>query len=728
MERDRANILIVDDRSDKLLVYRTILEDLDQNLFTVASGEQALKQVLERDFAVILLDVNMPGMDGLETAALIRKRGRSAHIPIIFVTADFNDDHHMAKGYALGAVDYIASPVMPEVLRAKVKVFVDLYLLAQQAQRQAQERIALAEEKVARATAEQATRRLAFLAQASVALAGSLDLAAIIRELAGLCVPFLADVCALTLAAEDDESSSTEAAWMSDDPQLGLLRRSLAGVGNRWFDHAVERVQKSGKVETFGECAPNTTTSGPGEAMLASDIGAAAEFPVNGLAMVPLPARGRTLGVLALGLGPSGRKFDADALSMAIDLAGRAAIALDNARLYGKIQAEDRRKDEFLAMLAHELRNPLAPISNAVHILQVSEKDPAKFKWAIEVISRQLTQLVRLVDDLLDVSRITRGKIELKIEAIDASKVVAAAVETSRPFVDALEHTLTVLLPPEPLLLKGDFARVAQILANLINNAAKYTNQGGRIAVTAAREGANVVFRVRDTGIGIPGELLSSIFEPFTQIDRTLARSQGGLGIGLTLVRRLVEMQGGRVFASSDGPDQGSEFTVSLPAAAPAQRAKGESTEWGRTTTDHLDLCVLVVDDNHDVAESTAVLLRLVGCEVHLAHDGEEALRLVPRVRPDAVLLDIGLPRMNGYEVAERIRSDPENRDILIVAVSGYGQQEHRLRSKQAGFDQHVVKPIDPSVLSSLLAVLSSQRAAASSENVVNFRLRKTAE
>jgi signal transduction histidine kinase/DNA-binding response OmpR family regulator len=728
MERDRANILIVDDRSDKLLVYRTILEDLDQNLFTVASGEQALKQVLERDFAVILLDVNMPGMDGLETAALIRKRGRSAHIPIIFVTADFNDDHHMAKGYALGAVDYIASPVMPEILRAKVKVFVDLYLLAQQAQRQAQEHVALAEEKVARAAAEQATRRLAFLAQASVALAGSLDLAAIIRELAGLCVPFLADVCALTLAAEDDESSSTEAAWMSDDPQLGLLRRSLAGVGNRWFDHAVERVQKSGKVETFGECAPNTTTSGPGEAMLASDIGAAAEFPVTGLAMVPLPARGRTLGVLALGLGPSGRKFDADALSMATDLAGRAAIALDNARLYGKIQAEDRRKDEFLAMLAHELRNPLAPISNAVHILQVSEKDPAKFKWAIEVISRQLTQLVRLVDDLLDISRITRGKIELKIEAIDASKVVAAAVETSRPFVDALEHTLTVLLPPEPLLLKGDFARVAQILANLINNAAKYTNQGGRIAVTAAREGANVVFRVRDTGIGIPGELLSSIFEPFTQIDRTLARSQGGLGIGLTLVRRLVEMQGGRVFASSDGPDQGSEFTVSLPAAAPAQRAKSESTEWGRTAADDLDLCVLVVDDNHDVAESTAVLLRLVGCEVHLAHDGEEALRLVPRVRPDAVLLDIGLPRMNGYEVAERIRSDPENREILIVAVSGYGQQEHRLRSKQAGFDQHVVKPIDPSVLSSLLATFSSQRAAASSENVVNFRPRKTAE
>ncbi len=727
-EPDRADILIVDDRPDKLLVYGTILEDLGQNLFTATSGEQALKQVLERDFAVILLDVNMPGMDGLETAALIRKRGRSAHIPIIFVTADFNDDHHMAKGYALGAVDYIASPVVPEILRAKVRVFVGLYLLAQKAQRQAQEHVALAEEKIARAAAEQATRRLAFLAQASVALAGSLDLAAIARELAGLCVPFLADVCALALAAEDGKSASTEVAWMSDDPQLGLIRRSVASVGHRGFGDAVERVRKSGKLETFGERPADAATGGPDEPLLACDIGAAADFPVDGMVIVPLSARGRTLGALALGLGPSGRKLDADALSMATDLAARAAIALDNARLYGKIQAEDRRKDEFLAMLAHELRNPLAPISNAVHILQMSEKDPAKLKWAIEVIGRQLRQLVRLVDDLLDVSRITRGKIELKIESIDATQVVAAAIETSRPFVDALEHTLTVLLPPEPLLVKGDFARVAQILANLINNAAKYTNEGGRIAVTAAREGANVVFRVRDTGIGIPADLLSSIFEPFTQIDRTLARSQGGLGIGLTLVRRLVEMQGGRVFASSDGPDQGSEFTVSLPAASPAQRAKSDSGESGRTVAAALDLCVLVVDDNHDVAESTAVLLRLAGCEVHLAHDGEEALRLVPRVRPHAVLLDIGLPRMNGYEVAERIRSDPENRDILIVAVSGYGQQEHRLRSKQAGFDQHVVKPIDPTALSGLLAALASQRIAASSENVVNFPLRKTAD
>ena len=727
-DETRANILVVDDRPDKLLVYRTILEDLGQNLFTAASGEQALKQVLERDFAVILLDVNMPGMNGLETAALIRGRSRSAHVPIIFITADYGDENRMARGYALGAVDYISSPIVLEVLQAKVKVFVDLYLLAQQAKRQAEEHIALAEERAARASAEQATRRLSFLAQASGALAGSLDLVAITRELTGLCVPFLADVCTLTLSGEKGEAANTEVAWMSDTAPAELLRRSTAAVSSRWLDAAIERVRKRGKAETFRAGAAVAASRLPRETLRAGDVGALADFAIYSLAVVPLSARDRTLGVLVLGVGPSGREFDADALSMAIDLAGRAAVALDNASLYGKIQEEDRRKDEFLAMLAHELRNPLAPISNAVHILQISDDDPERREWAADVIGRQLKQLVRLVDDLLDVSRITRGKIELKLESIDAGKVVAAAVETSGPFIDALQHTLTVLLPPEPLLLKGDFARVAQILANLINNAAKYTDKGGRISLTATREGTEVVFRVRDTGIGIPRELLSHIFEPFTQIDRTLDRSRGGLGIGLTLVRRLVELQGGRVYASSEGLDQGSEFTVSLPAADPVPRAKPAPREPVRSAALPADLRVLVVDDNRDVAESTAVLLRLEGCEVHLAHDGEEALDLMQRVHPTAVLLDIGLPRMDGFEVAERIRAEPEHRGVLIVGVSGYGQEEYRLRSKQAGFDYHIVKPIEPSVLTGLLASLRASHAGAASDNVVSFPQRKAAE
>ncbi|HEV3239072.1 MAG TPA: response regulator [Casimicrobiaceae bacterium] len=727
VQGNRADILIVDDRRDKLLVYQTILEDLGQNLITAASGEEALKQVLERDFAVILLDVNMPGMSGIETAALIRKRRRSAHIPIIFITADYSDETHIARGYALGAVDYIASPIVPEILQAKVKVFVDLFLLAQQAQRQAEEHIALAEERAARATAEQATYRLSFLAQASVALAGSLDPVAITRELAGLCVPFLADICALTVVS-DAGGLDTEVAWMSDEREVGLLRRSVTSTGTRWLDEAIDGVLKSGRPTTLGPAWLDATTTDPQNPVRASEIGAIADFAIKGVSIVPLAARGRTLGALLLGVGPSGREFDADASSMAIDLAGRAAVALDNARLYAKIQEEDRRKDEFLAMLAHELRNPLAPISNAVHILKVSDQDQAKREWATDVIGRQLRQLIRLVDDLLDVSRITRGKIDLRIEVIDAGKVVAAAVETSRPFVDAFEHTLNVLLPPEPLGLKGDFARVAQILANLINNAAKYTDRRGRISLTAAREGAEVVFRVRDTGMGIPPELLTHIFEPFTQIVRTLDRSQGGLGIGLTLVRRLVEMQGGRVYASSEGPNRGSEFTVSLPAADPVPRAKRPAKESIQSGELAPDLRVLIVDDNRDVAESTAALLRLEGCDVHLAHDGEEALRMVERLRPTAVLLDIGLPKMNGFEVAERIRAEPELRDILIVGVSGYGQEEHRLRSKQAGFDHHIVKPIEPRVLTSLLAALRPSHARTASENVVNFPQRKVAD
>jgi signal transduction histidine kinase/PleD family two-component response regulator len=727
LQQPRADILIVDDRQDKLLIYQTILDELEQNLFTARSGEQALKQVLEREFAVILLDVNMPGMSGFETAALIRKRNRSAHVPIIFITADYSDDSRLARGYALGAVDYIGSPIVPEILRAKVKVFVDLYLLAQQAKEQAKEHIALAEERAARAAAEQATRRLSFLAEASVLLAGSLDPIAITRELAGLCVPFLADVCALTLAAEPGEASTVEVAWMSDDPLQGLVRRSVAGATIRRLDDAITRVVKSSEPATFHAGSIDAAAICPEETLRASHIGAAADFAVSGLAIVPLATRNRTLGALLLGVGPSGREFDADAISMATNLAGRAAVALENARLYGKIREEDRRKDEFLAMLGHELRNPLAPISNAVHILQASDRDPARREWATEVIGRQVNQLVRLVDDLLDVSRITRGKIDLKVEVIEASKVVAAAVETSRPLVDAFEHKLSVLLPPETLLLNGDFARVAQVLANLINNAAKYTDKGGCISLTAAREGADVAFRVRDTGMGIPPELLSHIFEPFVQIDRTLDRSRGGLGIGLTLVRRLVEMQRGRVFAHSEGPGRGSEFTVTLPAADLAPQAKSAGKESIRTAEVRPDLCVLVVDDNRDVAESTAVLLRLEGCEVHVALDGEEALRMVHQLHPSVVILDIGLPRMNGFEVAERIRSVPEYRDILIVGVSGYGQEEHRLRSKQAGFDHHIIKPIELDALTSLLASLRSS-GAQTSRNVVSFPQRKVAE
>ena len=395
--------------------------------------------------------------------------------------------------------------------------------------------------------------------------------------------------------------------------------------------------------------------------------------------------RGRTLGVLTLGLESPARRFDADTLPMVAELATRAATAVDNALLFRKIQDEDQRKNEFLAMLAHELRNPLAPISNAVHILRVSDDEPAKIAWARDVIARQVKQLVRLVDDLLDVSRITRGKIELKIDAVDVAQVVGGGDRDEQA-----AHRRTPAHAVDPAA-GGDAARraatsraSAQILSNLLNNAAKYTPTGGRISLSAAREGDEVVFRVRDTGVGIPPEFLATIFELFTQVDRTLARSQGGLGIGLTLVRRLVEMQGGTVVARSEGRNRGSEFTVRLPLAAVVRSRRG-CQHCRCEPPSPAGLRVLVVDDNRDVADSTASVMRMNGCDVHVAYDGKAAIESVQRLQPDAVLLDIGLPTIDGYLVAEHIRAQPDNGRTMIVAVSGYGQEQDRARSKSVG-------------------------------------------
>jgi signal transduction histidine kinase/DNA-binding response OmpR family regulator len=695
--RDRANILIVDDRPDKLLVYATLLEELDQNLYTASSGDEALRQVLERDFALILLDVNMPGLDGLETASLIRSRKKSAHTPIILVTADYGDELRMTQAYSLGAVDYIASPVVPEILRAKVRVFVDLFLLAEQAKRQARERIALAEEKVAREAAERASRRLALLAEASATLASSLDLEATVYELARVLVPRFADACLVSLPVGDGQLGRHEMAWATPDPEHPLLNGSILEIEDVELRDAIERVHATGRPDTIERAVDDTTP-----------IALPRGLTAHSVLLAPLLVRGRTLGVVTLGIDSPSRRFDADTHAMVAELATRAATAVDNALLFRKIQDEDQRKNEFLAMLAHELRNPLAPISNAVHIMRVSGDDATKVAWARDLIARQLKQLVRLVDDLLDVSRITRGKIELKIGPVEVQQVVAAAIETSRPNVDGHRHTLSIQLPTETLHVRGDFARVSQVLSNLINNAAKYTPRGGRISLSAAADGDAVAFRIRDSGVGIPPEYITTIFDPFTQVDRSLARSNGGLGIGLTLVRRLVEMQGGSVSARSEGRNRGSEFTVRLPLATVAQDdvEKAVSIE----PLSPAGLRVLVVDDNRDVADSTASVMRMNGCDVHVAYDGKAAIESVQRLKPDAVLLDIGLPTFDGYLVAEHIRAQPDNVKTMIVAVSGYGQEQDRERSKSVGFDYHVVKPIDPAVLASLVGSLRLSR------------------
>ncbi len=371
------------------------------------------------------------------------------------------------------------------------------------------------------------------------------------------------------------------------------------------------------------------------------------------------------------------------------------------------LEEADRRKNEFLAILSHELRNPLAPIRNAAQILRVTAPPLPELQWARDVIDRQVQQMTRLVDDLFDVSRITRGKMVLRKRRVDLAAVVTTTVEASRPTIEKRGHDLTVVLPPESIHLEADPTRLAQILSNLLNNAAKYTDRGGRIALTAERNGDGVCIRVKDTGIGMPAEMLPRVFDMFTQVEPSLDRSQGGLGIGLTLVQRLVQLHGGAVEAHSDGLGMGSEFVVRLPiarardgekAAAPAGARDGEKPVALRA-----GYRILVVDDNQDAADSLAVLLRMSGNEVHTARDGLEAVGAAAAFEPDVVLLDIGLPKLNGYEAARRIREERGD-GIVLIALTGWGQEEHRRRSKEAGFDHHLTKPVEFEALQQLLS------------------------
>lgn len=366
------------------------------------------------------------------------------------------------------------------------------------------------------------------------------------------------------------------------------------------------------------------------------------------------------------------------------------------------LRAADRRKDEFLATLGHELRNPLAPILNSLEILKLSgafEDDSTAAACA--VMERQVHHLNRLVDDLLEVSRITRGVIEVRKEPLDLTAIVKAAIETSRPVLDNLRHEVRTDFEADDMCVAGDSVRLTQVFANLLNNAAKYTNRGGRITVTTRRESGVAVVSVKDTGIGIAPHLLSQVFDMFMQVDRSTRRSQGGLGIGLTLVRSLVGMHGGTVEAKSGGPGQGSEFLVRLPLLAERVAAAGVPPRPAPLPRRR----ILIVDDSRDGAESLAMLLRVLGAEVALAHTGRAALEAVAAWRPDVVLLDIGMPGMDGYEVARRIRADPDHRHISLIALTGWGQDEDRRRSSAAGFDHHLVKPADLDQLRQLLAV-----------------------
>jgi signal transduction histidine kinase len=562
---EKVNILLVDDQPARLLSYQAILADLGQNLVTAASGLEALEKLMKDDFAVVLLDVSMPGMDGFETATLIHEHPRFEKTPIIFVTGVHITELDRLKGYKLGAVDYVSIPVVPEILRSKVSVLVELHV-----QRQ----------------------------------------------------------------------------------ELQTLNRSLEEA-NRRLELANTNLQeeKTRELESLNQTLKRANTD--------------------------LEHTNRIL---------------------------QSEVA-ERARAEDALKEADRHKDEFLAVLAHELRNPLAPIRNAVEIMRRSALPDPQLAWSRDVVERQVKHLTRLVDDLLDVSRITRGNINLSREAVPVTTIVARAIETIQPLIAEQRHELTVDVPEESLEVEGDLTRLTQVLGNLLNNAAKYTDPGGSIAVTVRRVGTDVDIRVRDNGIGIPPELLPRLFQLFTQVDGAAHRAQGGLGIGLALVRQLIQMHGGSVTAYSQGPGHGSEFLIRLPLRVrggreiPAPEAPvAQAARQGHR--------ILLADDNRDALDSLATLLQCDGHEVHTAADGAEALEVAAEHHPDIVLLDIGMPKLDGYEVARRIRAEPWGKNAVLIALTGWGQDEDRRRSREVGFDSHLVKPLDPEALSTLLARL----------------------
>jgi signal transduction histidine kinase/ActR/RegA family two-component response regulator len=397
----------------------------------------------------------------------------------------------------------------------------------------------------------------------------------------------------------------------------------------------------------------------------------------------------------------------------------RHSVALQR-KMQDALTESDRRKDEFLATLAHELRNPLAPVRNAIHILRARMPPTPELHWARDVIDRQVTQMTRLIDDLMDVARITRGTFELRMDRAALDEVIRVAVETSRPVIDASRHDLTVRLPTEPVYLDADVIRLAQVFSNLLNNAAKYTASGGRIAVTAARDAGAISVAVQDSGMGIPTPMLARVFEPFTQLDRSLERAQGGLGIGLALAKRLVGMHGGTIEAYSEGPGKGSRFVVRLPVSTQqsiphpaALEGRGPALASGRQR-------VLVADDNYDSATSLSMLLNDAGYETRTAGDGAQALETAAEFRPHIALLDIGMPKLNGYELARRIRDQAWGRGVLLIAVTGWGGADHRQQTSEAGFDHHLTKPVDPAALTRLLVSLQAETDAPVVGSVAN--------
>ena len=650
---EKVNILMVDDQPAKLLTYESILGELGENLIRAASAKEALEHLLRTEVAVLLVDVNMPDVDGFELARIVREHPRFERTAIIFISAVHLTDLDRLKGYQLGAVDYVPVPVVPEILRAKVGVFVELYRQTRQLESMNFELEIRVAERTAALAASEERFRLATEAMRGGLYDWDLQTDQVFRS-----------VGMQTLIGYSPEQQDSSSDWW-------LRRIHPDDLAGPWK-----------------------------EALLARS---------SGLPAFDVQYRVRHQDGNWVWVWDRGR-IVRDEKGEAVRIVGHRTDISAQKSAEDALKEADRRKDEFLAMLSHELRNPLAPIRNALNAMRTGIAPGLEPQESWEVIDRQVTHLTRLVDDLLDVSRISRNELQLHRSGFNLAEAVNAAIEASTPLLDQRGLHFNVSLPAEPVYVDGDLIRLTQVFTNLLNNSAKYTPRGGQVWLTAEMQSESVAVRVRDSGIGIPADKLPRVFQMFYQGNGHRPHPEGGFGIGLTLVARIVQLHGGTVEAHSAGPNTGSEFIVRLPVLSKdAAMPQGQDRDFQHSNTDARKSAasmrrVLVVDDNVDSAESLALLLKLQGHDIRIAHDGLEAVRIASEFFPDAVLLDIGIPGMNGYDVARRMRQQPWGQNILIIAQTGWGQEKDRDSSREAGCDAHLTKPVDYDVLIKLLA------------------------
>jgi PAS domain S-box-containing protein len=676
---DPISILIVDDEPKNLLVLETVLDDPSYRLVRAESADQALLALVAREFALLILDIRMPGMTGFELAHLIRQRKKNEQVPIIFLTAYYNEDQHVLEGYGSGAVDYLHKPVNSVILRSKVAVFADLYrksralevanrsLVAEVTERrEAQSQLHELNETLEHRVAERTT---ALVERAQIEIAQREQLRAS-EEFNRSLMESTPD-CVHVLDLEGRLLHLNNAAMMQ------LEVNGLAPVKGKpwwllWPEESMELLRRSLAQAQAGTPAFFT-------ALRPTSNGSSKWWNVS-VSPVRESPNGPFVRILAI-----------------------SRDVTESREVEQALRASDEHKNNFIATLAHELRNPLAPIRNAVNVMRRKEPADAQLAWCRDVIDRQVVQMSRLLEDLLDVSRYARSKLTLRRDVLDLAIIVANAAEIARPWIEKGSHTFDVSLPTQAILINGDLTRLAQVISNLLINAAKYTESKGHIQIVGLKEGNDVVVSVRDNGMGIAAEHLPRVFDMFSQVPSGDAVSSGGLGIGLALARGLVEMHGGQLSAHSAGPGHGSEFVVRLPVADEVSVPQPANAQAPDDSHEVVKRRILIVDDSQDSTDSLAMVMQSYGHEVCTAYDGGQAILMAEQFRPEVALIDLGMPNIDGYEVCRRIREQSWGTGMLLIAQTGWGQEFDRRRTKAAGFDHHLVKPLDLDVLKAQL-------------------------